>query len=144
AFDIQIDTRRKKFFAGIWFIASLEFVVRDGEKDPAERIEVGHSGRTRMHCRAQGSSLLCGAQCAALALGKPYWQVVRVGETGEKVAYIRVGFRIFDKDCIIHIPSILAPRTENDFFPSVVRMQRGNDAFDGIVEHNRADADANV
>ena len=45
---------------------------------------------------------------------------------------------------VVDVPGFLPPRIEDDLFPGVVGMQRGDDALDRVVEQHRADADAYV
>ena len=48
------------------------------------------------------------------------------------------------RDGVVDVISRLLPRIEDDFFPGVIRVQRGDDPFDGIVEQDRADPYADV
>ena len=69
----------------------------------------------------------------------PGRQIVRVGKAAEEFASIRVCLRI-ERHRVIDVVCRLLPGIEDDLFVSVIRMKRGDDALDGIIEQRAADA----
>src|SRR5215468_9227727 len=74
----------------------------------------------------------------------PGGQIVVIRQAVEEISYVWIGFRVGNKNRVVDVPGFLPPGVEDDFFPGVVGMQRGDDALDRIVEDHRADADAYV
>ena len=69
----------------------------------------------------------------------PSRQVVALGKANEKFADIGIGAGD-ECDSVVDVPIYLLPWIEDYLLIGVVRVQRGNDARDRIVEKNRADA----
>ena len=49
-----------------------------------------------------------------------------------------------ERDGVVDIPRDLLPRIEHNLFVGVVWVERRDDAFHGVIEKNRADADVNI
>src|SRR5262249_20733203 len=54
------------------------------------------------------------------------------------------GFNAVCGDRVVHVISFLPPRREYDLLISVVWVDRGDEAFERVVEQDRADADLNA
>ena len=75
----------------------------------------------------------------------PGGQVVCVGQPREESLDVRIRLRICGavgiQDGVVDVVGRLLPRVEDDLLLGVVRVQRGDDALDRVVEQHRADAD---
>src|SRR5947207_15123534 len=69
----------------------------------------------------------------------PRQQIVRSRETLKELADIRIGLRIRLGDGVVHIPALLPPRIEHDFFVGVVRMERRHPSLNMVVEEYWSD-----
>src|SRR3989442_5793715 len=100
----------------------------------------GCAGMNRRLCRRR---LFLGAKRPGLPLAVPGWQIFIRGQAREIISGVDVGLWVCERR-IVHIPALLSPRIKDDFFPGVVRMKRGDHALGGVIEEDRAHADADV
>ena len=95
----------------------------------------------RRHCSS-------GAERAADALRVPGWAgssaLRQAREEIADVADRRFGIAARRSARVVDVLARLLPRVEHHLLVGVVRVQRGDDALDRVVEQHRADADANV
>ncbi len=114
-------------------------IVRDGQKGSAETVEMGDSRRIGVLGRLFGGDALGAPRRRVDALTIPARLIGDIGQPTEKSADIRIRLRI-ESHRVVDVVSRLPPRVEDDFFESVVGMQRRDDALHRIIEERAADA----
>src|SRR6266404_5419211 len=97
-----------------------------------------------MNCRFVRRDLFLWSECVAMTLSMPAGQIICRRQARKEIAEVRIGFWIDHQHRVVDVPRFLSPRIEDNLFPSVVRMQRGNDSFDWIIEDYRADTDTDI
>ena len=137
AFDVEHHT------GGIFLLddgaIALEPVVRDGEEGAAQRVGMGDGGRVRVdRCLFRGS-LFMWPQLTVLPRLMPGGEVLRIRQAGKESLDVIVCLGV-TRDGVVDVIRRLLPRIEDDFFPGVIRVQRGDDPLDRIVEQDGADA----
>ena len=113
-----------------------------------ERVGMGNGGRVGVDCGfLRGSLLSCAPprrtrRCAAAGSAwharsgdiPPPAGGVKKSPTSDRRSWGLL------RDGVVDVLGRLLPRVEDDLFPGVVRVQRGDDPLDRIVEQDRADA----
>ena len=142
------SSTRVAYFSSTIAPFALEPVVRDGEERAAQRVEMGDGGRVGV-----GGGLLRGVAARRSPIGSPMrWACQVCQVAGWVLKYsrdvardVRVGARVAGLraaggDGVVDVVGRLLPGVEDDLLVGVVRVQRGDDALDRVVEQHRADA----
>ena len=107
-------------------------VVGDREERSAERIEERRPRRPGMSGGLLRRHLFVRAQSAADALLVPARQIVSLRDATKQRADIGIAPSVHEHR-IVGVPDLLPPRVEDGLLECVVRVERGDDATDRVI-----------